>query len=362
MRAALFPVLGIALAAAWLSAQSGGAAAVPRYAADPDWLKLPAERMEIGSMHGDVAVSAAGEVYVSVEGSVRQRFAILGPNPGLQVYAPDGRFLRNVSGAPSDLHGFVIHRDAGTEYIFGTRLAASLSAADQTRAGLDSQAVVKMRLDGAMVMAIPASRIPDQFKNKSPDGQPYMRLTGLTVAPNGDLYVTDGYASDYVHRFDRSGKYLSSFGGKQAPYGFRTLHKLTIDTRFEPARLLACDRENGRMVHLSLDGAWLGVVAGDLRRPAAVAVRGDYAAVGELRGRVALLDKAGHVAGALGENTADDEIASNRTEPSRWRPGVVTAPHGVAFNTQGDLFVSEFNLFGRVHRFAAQNGTASASR
>jgi hypothetical protein len=58
--------------------------------------------MEIGSMHGDVAVSAAGEVYISVEGSVRQRFAILGPNPGLQVYAPDGRFLRNVPGALID--------------------------------------------------------------------------------------------------------------------------------------------------------------------------------------------------------------------------------------------------------------------
>jgi len=362
MRADLFSVLGIALASAWLSAQAGGTAIAPRYAADPEWLKLPADRMEIGSMHGDVAVSAAGEVYVSVEGSVRQRFAILGPSAGLQVYAPDGRFLRNVPGGPSDLHGFIIHRDAGTEYIYGTRLAASPSAADQTRGGLDGQVVVKMTLDGAVVMSIPASRIPDQFKNKNPEGQPYMRLTGLAVAQNGDLYVTDGYASDYVHRFDRSGRYLSSFGGKQAPYGFRTLHKLAIDTRFEPARLLACDRENGRTVHLALDGSWIGVVAGDLRRPAAVAVRGDYAAVGELRGRVALLDKTGHVAGVLGENTADDEIASNRTEPSRWRPGIVTAPHGVAFDAQGDLFVSEFNLFGRVHRFAIQSGSATASR
>jgi hypothetical protein len=361
MRAALLPVLGIALASAWLSAQSAGTAAGTRYVPDPEWLKLPTDRTEIGSMHGDVAVSAAGEVYISVEGSVRQRFAILGPNPGLQVYAPDGHFLRNVPGAPSDLHGFVIHRDAGTEYIYGARLAASPSPADQMRAGLDGQVVVKMTLDGVIAMTIPASRIPDQFKNKGPDGQPYMRLTGITVAPNGDLYVTDGYASDYIHRFDRNGRYLASFGGKQAPYGFRTLHKLTIDARFEPARLLACDRENGRVVHLSLDGALLGVVASDLRRPAAVAIRGEYAAIGELRGRVALLDKDGRLAATLGENTVADEIASNRTEPSKWRPGVVTAPHGVAFNANGDLFVSEFNLFGRVHRFAARAGSAAST-
>jgi hypothetical protein len=29
----------------------------------------------------------------------------------------------------------------------------------------------------------------------------------------------------------------------------------------------------------------------------------------------------------------------------------VLAPHGVALNDRGDLFVAEFNSFGRVHRF-----------
>ena len=36
---------------------------------------------------------------------------------------------------------------------------------------------------------------------------------------------------------------------------------------------------------------------------------------------------------------------------SRWQPGILTAPHGVAFDGSGNLFVSEFNVFGRVHRF-----------
>ena len=80
MRAVLFPVLGIALACAGLAAQATTGVAA-RHVPDPEWLKLPTDRLEIGSMHGDVAVSAAGEVYISVEGSVRQRFAILRPNP-----------------------------------------------------------------------------------------------------------------------------------------------------------------------------------------------------------------------------------------------------------------------------------------
>ena len=328
--------------------------AADMYSAVPDWLRLPEGRTEIGSMHGTVAVSTAGDVYVSVEGTVRQRFAVLGPNPGLQVYSPDGQYVRNVPNAPFDLHGFVIHKDPDGEFIYGTRLAASLTAAEQTRAGLDQQAIIKMTLDGRIVMAIPPSAIPDQFKNKSEDGRPGMRLTSIAVAPNGDIYAADGYSSDYIHRFDRTGKYIKSFGGRDAPYGFKTLHQLAIDTRFTPVRLIACDRANRRVVHLSMNGELLGVVAADLLLPAAVAVHGDYAAVAELRGRVVLLDKNGAIVSTIGSNTAADEIGSNRTEPAKWKPGMPNAPHGIAFDQQGNVYVAEFSLFGRLHKYSRQ--------
>ncbi len=329
-------------------------AAADMYSAAADWPKLPEGRTEIGSMHGTVAVSAAGEVYISVEGTARQRFAILGPNPGLQVYSSDGRYLRNVPNAPFDLHGFVIHKDPDGEFLYGTRLAASPAAADQARADLERQAIVKMTLDGKIVMTIPSSAIPDQFKSKSEDGRPVMRLTSIAVAPNGDIYAADGYSSDYIHRFDRTGKYIRSFGGKDAPYGFKTLHQVAIDTRFTPARLIACDRANRRVVHLSLNGDWLGVVASDLLLPAAVAVHGDYAAVAELRGRVVLLDKNGAIVSTIAANSAADEIGSNRTDPAKWRPGIPNAPHGVAFDEQGNVYVSEFSLFGRFHKYRRQ--------
>jgi len=321
------------------------------YKAEPDWLKLPEGRTEIGSMHGAVAVSSANEIYISVEGTVRQRYAILGPNPGLQVYSADGNYLRNVPYAPFDLHGFIIRKESGGEFIYASRLAKDLAAADQTRAGLNDAVILKMTLDGRVVLSIPASTIPDKFKNTSNDGRPGVRLTSVAVAPNGDIYATDGYASDYIHRFDKTGKYIQSFGGKAAPYGFNTLHQLAIDTRFTPPRLIACDRANDRIVHLSLNGDFLGVVATNLLRPAAVAVHGDYAAVAELRGRVTILDKDGKIVVTVSSNAATDEIGTNRTEPAKWKPGVVNAPHGIAFGNQGDLYVSEFSLFGRVDKF-----------
>src|SRR5215470_17522684 len=134
----------------------------PEYRVDSDWLKLPEGRTEIGSMHGNVAVSSANEVYINVEGTVRQRFAVLGPNPGLQVYSADGKYLRNVPNAPFDLHGFIIRKEPTGEFIYATRLARDVGAADQTRAGLDNGVIIKMTLDGKLVLAIPPSAIPDK--------------------------------------------------------------------------------------------------------------------------------------------------------------------------------------------------------
>lgn len=342
----------VVLATLWLVVPAFAAAPELRFEADADWLTLPEGRTEIGSMHGDIAVSAAGEVYISVEGTVRQRFAILGPNPGLQVYSAEGRYLRNVPDAPFDLHAFLIRRERDGEFLYGVRCAGGTTEADQTRAGLDTQVIVKMTLDGRMVMTIPASAIPDAFKSKSRDGRVYMRLTGIDVAPNGEIYVSDGYASDYIHRFDGKGKYIASFGGKQPPYAFNQVHKIAIDTRFEPARLLATDRQNGRIVHLSLGGELLGVVASELKRPASLALQGEYLAVGEVSGgRIDILDRSGKLVTQVGINASVEGIGVNTTPPDQWQPGEVTAPHGLAFTPGGDLLVSEFNLFGRVHRF-----------
>jgi hypothetical protein len=112
-------------------------------------------------------------------------------------------------------------------------------------------------------------------------------------------------------------------------------------------------------VHLSLEGDFLGVVAKDLLMPAAIAIHGNYAVVGEIRGEVSILDKAGTVVTRLGVNTTPQEVGNNKTAPAVWRPGIVTAPHGVAFNSQGDIFVAEYSTFGRVHRFNRTAGSAS---
>ena len=72
--------------------------------------------------------------------------------------------------------------------------------------------------------------------------------------------------------------------------------------------------------------------------------------LGDVRGRVTILDQAGKVVARVGENTGEG-VGTNQLPPDKWRPGFLVSPHGVATNANGDLFVAEFSSFGRVHRF-----------
>jgi hypothetical protein len=304
-------------------AAMGAAQAAPVFTMDTKYFTPPDGMATIGDSHGDIAISPKGEIYVSVQG---------GAHAGIQVYGADGHYLRNVPGAPTDLHGFII----ANGNIYGvSRLA---------------QHIVEMHLDGRTVLDVPArTAIADQYQEHA-SGKPATNLTGIAVAPNGDIYVTDGYGTNYIHRFDKTGKYLASFGGKAEPYGFDTSHKIIVDTRVKPARLLATDRRHNRIMAMDLDGKVQGVVAEGLRLPSAMSLYKDELAVGELDGRVTILDKDGKVIATIGQNDAADQTKSNKAPPGIWQPDKFYAVHGVTYDKQGNLLVTEFNQYGRMTR------------
>lgn len=321
----------IFLLSAVLSTAALPVAAEQRLSFTPNqhFLSPPTGMATIGDAHGDIAVAPNGDVYVSIQG---------GDRPGLQVYNAQGRYLRNLPNAPSDLHGFIITRGPdGGPSLFG--------------ASLGGQEVVQLALDGRRLLTIPASSIPDQYKTAR--NKEFMTaLTGVAVAPNGDIYAVDGYGRDFIHRFDRKGRYLGTFGGRGEPWNFSTCHKIAIDSRFQPARLLCADRSHGRVVQMNLDGEVLAVVATELRAPSALAVFGNELAVGELGGRVVILGLNGELLASIGANEEASQIQTNTVSPEQWKPELFYAPHGVAYDEEGNLLVTEWNKWGRVVRLS----------
>jgi hypothetical protein len=112
---------------------------------------------------------------------------------------------------------------------------------------------------------------------------------------------------------------------------------------------------------MDLDGHILGVFGWGLRLPSALAIRGNELAVGELMGRVSLLDRDGHIVAVIGTNDNVEEIRTNKAPPDIWQADRFYAPHGVAYDAQGNLLVTEFNQYGRITR-VARHGPTGADR
>jgi len=94
---------------------------------------------------------------------------------------------------------------------------------------------------------------------------PFNYLTELVPAPNGDLYVSDGYRNARVHRFSAAGNLISSWGqpGKGGPNEFHLPHSLMVG---QDGRVYLCDRENSRVQVFSPEGEYITMWT-DMNRP-----------------------------------------------------------------------------------------------
>jgi hypothetical protein len=134
--------------------------------------------------------------------------------------------------------------------------------------------------------------------------------------------------------------------------GFANTHKVFVDTRFSPARLLCLDRGNNRMFHVDLDGSNARMIANKaLRNPSSASFHGELMCVAEIAGRVSVWNKEGLMVASLGVNDTKGQTNTPRVTPADWREGVVTSPHGITFDNDGNILETEWNTFGRVLRW-----------
>jgi outer membrane protein assembly factor BamB len=291
---------------------------------DPEWPKLP-EGKKLGATHGGVVVDKAGNIYASSDTN------------GIFVFSADGKFARTIAPELTNFHGLMLRAEGSQEFLYGALNKAAKA--------------VKLSLDGKVQWEIGVPRESGFYEQPGdPKKKPTAFMpTGIAVGPDGRIYVADGYGASVIHVFSPDRKYVKTIGTKGEGEGqFRTCHGIALDTRYGAPRLLVADRENKRLVHLDLDGKWLGVLATGMRRPCAFSFSGDYVAVAELQGRVAITDKQGKVVAALGDNPDQDQWAKFNIAPEHWQDGIFIAAHGVSFDKAGNLYVEDWNFTGRL--------------
>lgn len=286
----------------------------------PGWGLGPDGKSAIGPCHGSVVVDKDGNIYTS-------------SHAGVFVFSPDGRVVRSFLGAKySDIHDMKVRDEAGGEFIYGAR--------NNNAEGIKFDART-----GAIVLKLP---FPEESGLKLTKFNP----TAITVAPNGDIFLADGYASDHVFKFDKAGKYLMHFGTKgNGLKEFNTAHGMTLDTRYEPPRLLICDRNHapkGRLLHYGLDGAFIGEVVTGLGMPTSAAVQGDFVSVPDLHGRLVILDKTNTIIAVLGNNPDPAQGRNYNVPQDRWVEGIFSGTHGSSWDKGGNLYVQDWNVAGRI--------------
>src|SRR5262245_28176373 len=113
-----------------------------------------------------------------------------------------------------------------------------------------SSMVYKFSPEGKKLMEIEVGGQPSDCANN------FCSTTDIAFAPNGHLFISDGYRNARILEYTADGKKITEWGEPgTGPGQFRLPHSIQID---ETGTIYVADRENGRIQKFDMKGKFLG--------------------------------------------------------------------------------------------------------
>ena len=178
-------------------------------------------------------------------------------NPPILEFDPAGKLLKSFgAGLFAYPHGFTID-PAGNLWVTDVNDAATVLGMSAKNADgvVMGQEVMKLSPDGKILMMLGKEGVagngPDTFD----------RPTGVAIAPNGDIFVTDGHnpnahKSARVVKFSKDGRFIKTWGHEgSAPGEFHDPHDIFIGGSRN--RVYIADRLNKRIQIFDQDGKFI---------------------------------------------------------------------------------------------------------
>ena len=207
--------------------------------------------------------------------------------------------------------------------------------------------VVQINVDGKILRTI-------KQPLRSSDEQDKWRPTSIALAPNGDIWIGDGYGLSLVHVVRANGA-IETYDGSSSGTKFDCPHGVAIDTRESLVRIAVADRSNKRVLYFEEGGTFIrSVSAPIMTSPSSLAVRGSDILVTDLFGAILAIDLDDQVRAIVptsNVNTREgwpnkisdgDSIAPNVFE------GKLNSPHGITVSIRGEVYFTEWYLGGRA--------------
>lgn len=299
-----------------------------------DWAELPQE--PLGWMHSGVAV-ANGNVIVCHPGE-----------PTLLAYDIDGALRRT-----TPLEGLLEPH--------GFRIVAEGIWIDDVgfKQRVHGAEVERERAEGRVVLVDADGRVRRELEDPQSDWSP---TAVAVIEETGEVWVADGYGRDLVHRFDGRGRHVQTLTGEEGAGRFACPHGVVVDRRRGEPELYVSDRRNGRIQVYDVEGHFRRVVGeGIVVTPTDMAVVGDQLALTDFtQSRVTILAANDELVEHVGANPEAPEregwpnardAEGNLVRP-RLEPGKFNSPHTLDADADGNLYVTEWLLGGRLTKLA----------
>lgn len=312
-----------------------------------DWAKKP-EGYTFGNTHA-VAETADGRIFVHHAGGDKAKDSVA-------VFDPDGKFITSWGKEyRQGAHGMQLRKEAEGEFLY----LATTSQRTVLKTDLDGKVLFQLEYPKDAKNADGKLCYVDGKDSKGKDKPAPNGYSPTNIAfhpTDGSFYVADGYGSNYVHKYDAKGQYLSTFGGKGSGDGqLSQPHGIWCDTRDAAKPLIVvADRANERLSYFDLDGKFVKISkpttpnATPYRYPCHFDQRGEFMLIPGLHGVVSIVDRKDEVYTYLGDNPDDAARGKNGYPKDKLIPGIFVAPHGAIWTKAGDIYVGEWLPYGRV--------------
>jgi hypothetical protein len=299
------------------------------------WIQSPntESAREGWAHHGIVVSNKTGNIITFHQGE-----------PKVLIYSEYGELIDSWDTNLQNAHGMTLVEEGSDEFLW---MSDNLSGK-----------VIKVSVQGEETMAInkPDISLYDANQKYSPtDVKVFQEVNGGT----DQIIVADGYGSSLINFYDKNGNYEGTITGEEGEGGhFATPHGLWIDTRKTEPELYIADRSNSQIQVYSPTGIFKrnfgsGPGANWLHSPSGFASWDQYLIVAELRGsRITMLDIDDKPVAYLGENTGAFKLNSGwpNVPHSTLIPGKFSSPHGIATDKNGNIFVAEWLIGGRINK------------